>query len=55
MKKYPYEYRWGNNPVREGLKGKRCRILARGKMNTCIVEFENGENHAISKNALRKI
>jgi hypothetical protein len=52
---YLYEYRWGNNIIRAKLKGKKCRILARGKMNTCMIEFEDGERHTISLNALRKL
>jgi len=46
-------YRWGNNPVRAKYKGKRCRVICRGKMNSCLVEFENGERIVTSRNALR--
>lgn len=49
-----YIYSWGNNPVRAKLKGKVCRVLARGKMNSALVEFENGEKQIISRNALRR-
>ena len=49
-----YIYSWGNNPVRARLKGKECRVLARGKMNSALVEFENGEKQVISRNALRR-
>ena len=50
-----YEYRWGNNPKRATLKGRKCRVLARGKMNSCMVEFENGQRECVSRNALRKV
>jgi len=53
--KYNYVYRWGNNPIWAKLKGKKCKILARGKMNTCLVEFEDGQRYTISRNALRKV
>jgi len=52
--KYPYVYVWGNNPRRALMKNRRCKIIARGKMNSVEVEFENGESAVISGNALRK-
>ncbi|MCU0946791.1 MAG: hypothetical protein MUF47_00855 [Porphyrobacter sp.] len=36
-------------------KGQRCRILARGTMNSCRIEFEDGERHIVSRFAIRKI
>jgi hypothetical protein len=48
---YPYIYNWGNNPVRAKLKGKKCRILARGKMNSVALEFENGQQIITSANS----
>lgn len=47
-----YVYRWGK--YRPDLKGQRCRVLARGTMNSALVEFESGERHIVSRNALRK-
>ena len=55
MAEYPYTYVWGNNPVRAKLKGRKCRVLVRGKMNSCLVEFENGKKVTISSRALRRI
>lgn len=37
-----------------GRKGQRCRVTARGKMNSCRVEFEDGFVMITSRNALRK-
>lgn len=51
---YPYIFSWGNNSKRLLLKGKRCRVLARGKLNSARVEFENGQVEIISRNALRR-
>jgi hypothetical protein len=34
---------------------RRLRILARGTMNSALVEFEDGARHVISRNALRRI
>jgi hypothetical protein len=47
---YPYLYRWD----RQGRKGQRCRVLARGKMNSCCVEFEDGYCMVTSRNALKR-
>ena len=45
---FPYIYRWD----RHGRKGQFCRVLARGKMNSCCVEFEDGYKMITSRNAL---
>ena len=51
-----YEYRWGNNPVRAKLKGRRCKVIARGKMRTCTVKFlDTGEVVSTSQRALRNV
>lgn len=47
-------YYWGNNEKRRTLKGRRCRILARGKMRSVLVEFENGQREIVSYRALRE-
>ncbi|AMV24564.1 hypothetical protein VT84_09225 [Gemmata sp. SH-PL17] len=49
---YDRVYRWRR--YRPELKGKRCRLLARGTMNSALVEFEGGEKHVVSRNAIRK-
>jgi len=50
-----YRYAWKNNPRRRELYGRRCRVLARGKLGTVLVEFENGERVTTSGRALRRI
>jgi hypothetical protein len=35
---FPYIYRWN----RMGRKGQPCAVLVRGKMNSCLVMFEDG-------------
>lgn len=49
-----YIYRWKNNPKRAKMCGCRCRVLARGRLNSALVEFENGQREVISWNALRR-
>jgi hypothetical protein len=45
-----YIYRWD----RMGRKGQRCIVEARGKMNSCLIRFEDGFRAVTSRNALRK-
>jgi hypothetical protein len=37
-----------------GRKGQPLRVLVRGAMNSCLVEFEDGYQAVTSRNALRK-
>ena len=50
-----YRYCWGNNPKRATLKGRLCKVVARLALNSCVVEFENGQREVISRNALKKV
>ncbi len=34
--------------------GQRCRMLARGKMNNAMIEFEDGYKVITSRNYIRK-
>ncbi len=49
-----YVYRWKNNPTRVRFYGRRCVELARGTMNSRLVEFDDGERIVTSGNALRR-
>ncbi len=54
-----YIYAWGPRFRIPGLpvldrKGQRCRLLARGAMNSAMVEFEDGAREIVSRNALRR-
>ena len=55
-----YRYCWGPRfrcgalPVLDR-KGETCRVLARGAMNSALVEFADGARYVISRNALRKV
>ena len=50
MNDYPYVFYWH----RLGRKGQRCNVTARGKLNSCRVEFEDGFVVITSRNAVRK-
>lgn len=49
-----YIYGWKNNQKRQTLYRRKCRVLARGGMNSALVEFEDGQKEIISRNALRR-
>jgi hypothetical protein len=51
-----YVYAWGNNARRRALQGRRCRLIARGRMSTVLVEFlDTGERVTTSSRALRRV
>jgi hypothetical protein len=46
-----YVYRWN----RMERKGQICRVVARGTMNSCLVEFADGHRAVTSRNALKRL
>lgn len=46
-----YIYRWN----RCGRKGQECIVTARGTMNSCCVQFDDGFKMVTSRNALAKV
>lgn len=36
-------------------KGKRCRVVARGAMNSILVEFQDGHRVVTSRYAVRQV
>lgn len=49
---YDHVYRW--RKYHPALFGHRCRVLARGTMNSVLIEFEGGERCVCSRWAVRK-
>jgi hypothetical protein len=47
---WPYIYYFN----RQGRKGQLCRVLVLGKMNSCLVEFEDGYTMITSRTAIRR-
>ena len=35
--------------------GQRLRVIARGRMNSALIEFDDGVRHIVSRNAFRKL
>ena len=50
-----YPYYWRVKTRLPERKGTRCRVLARGKMNSALVEFEDGYKVVTSRNYFRKV
>lgn len=52
--RYPLVYTWGNNPKRQTMKGRACRVIARGRMNSCLIELDNGQREIVSRYSVRR-
>ena len=50
-----YYYAWKNNSKRETLYKRACHVVARGRMNSCLIEFENGQREVVSRNAVKRL
>jgi hypothetical protein len=48
-----YVFRW-DRPGLPGRKGALCRVLVRGAMNSCVIEFMDGFKAVVSRNAIRR-
>jgi len=49
-----YIYGWKNNAKRQALYGQHCTVLARGRMNSVLVEFVDGSKEVVSRRALKR-
>jgi hypothetical protein len=52
--KYKYKWAWSKRPIDKDRKGMLCNVIAFGKMNSCMIEFEDGKQFITSRNGLRK-
>lgn len=49
-----FVFRW-NRPGLPGRKGKLCRVLKRGRMNSCSIAFlSDGYRAVLSRNVIRR-
>lgn len=47
------KFRWGNNEKRSIMKGRECKIIARGEMNSVQIEFlDNGQREIVSRRSV---
>ena len=58
---YPYRWAWGYGQrvwdlpdERVNRKGRPCRVVCRGGMNSALIEFEDGHRMVASRNGLRR-
>ncbi len=52
----PFPYVWYWRKHLPGRKGQRCRVLTRSRrMNSALIEFEDGFRVVTSRNALRRV
>jgi len=50
-----YYYVWKNNAKRVVMYRRLCKVMVRGAMNSCLVQFlDNEEREVVSRNALRR-
>lgn len=53
---YDRIFRWRNNPARDRLYRRRCKVIATGStMHSVLLEFENGERVVTSRRATMRI
>jgi hypothetical protein len=50
-----YDHTWYWRSRLGERKGQRCRIVTSGKMNSILVEFEDGYRVITSRHAVRKL
>jgi hypothetical protein len=52
MTDFPFRWHWrARLPERHG---QRLRVVACGRLNSCLIEFQDGARFITSRNALRK-
>lgn len=51
---FTHVYAWRNNEKRAALFGRPCRVVARGRMGSVLIEFEDGRREVVSRRALRR-
>lgn len=50
-----FDYYWRVKTRLPERFGHKCRVLTRGGMNSCVVEFEDGHKIVTSRNFVRRI
>ncbi len=54
MSATPFDYYWRVRARMPQRFGQACRVLARGNMNSALVEFADGQKVVTSRNYLRR-
>ena len=48
-------YAWRNNAKRATMHRRPCRIVARGTMNSIMIEFADGQREIVSRRSVRRL
>ena len=51
---FPLVYSFRNNEKRARMFGLPCRVVARGRMNSILIEFKDGTREVVSRNSVRR-
>lgn len=51
----PFDRYWRIRATLPERFGQRCRVLARGTMNSALIEFEDGGRHIVGRWSFRKL
>jgi len=49
-----YPYYWRLRKTLPERNGQPCRVLAYGRLNSILIEFEDGTKHVVNRYAVRK-
>lgn len=55
MSGQPFDRYWRIRTTLPDRLGHRLRVLARGKLNSALVEFEDGTRHIVNRWSFRKV
>lgn len=55
MTDQPFDRFWRIRATLPERFGQRLRVLARGKLNSALVEFEDGTRHIVNRHSFRKL
>lgn len=53
--RWTHVWHWRKFPIGVSRKGQLCRLLAVGRMNSAMVEFEDGARFITNRRGLRRI
>jgi len=53
--RWTHTWAWRSRPVDRDRRGERCRVLASGRMGSCLVEFADKKRFVTSRRGLRRI
>lgn len=46
---------WNTRKTLPGRYGQACKLLAAGRMNSVLIEFDDGVRHVVSRYSIRRL